>query len=84
MEAQMSEVFEIVRDMVSQQSDTDKSKITSDTELREDLGLDSLDTVDLAMDIEDMFKFYINDLSEFCECKTVGDLSSFIEKRISR
>ncbi len=39
----MSEVFEIVRNMVSQQSDTDKSEIILDTELRGDLGLDSLD-----------------------------------------
>lgn len=81
----MSEVFEIVRNKISQQSDTDKSEIILDTELHGDLGLDSLDAVDLAIDIEDMFKFSITEpaLSEFCECRTVGDLVSFVEAHIS-
>ena len=80
----MPTVFDIVRSMLSLQSDVDESKITSTSELRSDLGLDSLDAVDLVIEIEDIFKFPIEDsaLSEFCGSLTVGDVVSFIEKHI--
>ena len=78
----MPTVFDIVRNMLSLQSDVAESKITSTSELRNDLGLDSLDAVDLVIEIEDIFKFPIEEpiLSEFCESLTVGDVVSFIEK----
>lgn len=76
-------VFEIVRSMLSLQSDIEESKITADSELRGDLGLDSLDVVDLSIEIEDIFNFPVTESAyyEFCESSTVGDVVSFIEKQ---
>ena len=53
-------------------------RITTDTDLQEDLGADSLDVVDLLMSIEDEFEVEVPD-EEIENIKTVGSLVSYIE-----
>lgn len=53
--------------------------VEPDTRLREDLGLDSLDTVELKMDLEDEYSTAISD-EEFLRMSDVGDVIDFIEK----
>ncbi len=55
-------------------------KVEEDKSLK-DLGLDSLDVVELCLDLEDKFgiQFATEELSQF---KTVGDLFASIEKKL--
>lgn len=54
-------------------------EITSETNLEEDLGLDSLDIVELTVDIEQAIPGYGVDEDELCDIKTFGDLVSRIK-----
>ena len=51
----MSEVLNKVVDIVCEQLGSDKSDIKSDSSFVEDLGADSLDTVELVMAFEEEF-----------------------------
>ncbi len=52
-----------------------------DSKPMKDLGLDSLDVVEMCLDLEDKygFQFTTDELSSF---KTVGDLFALIEKKL--
>lgn len=71
-------VLEKVKAILAEQFDVEEDKITADTDLKEDLGADSLDVVDLLMSIEDEFEVEVPD-EEIENIKTVGSLVSYIE-----
>lgn len=71
-------VLEKVKAILAEQFDVEEDKITTDTDLQEDLGADSLDVVDLLMSIEDEFEVEVPD-EEIENIKTVGSLVSYIE-----
>ena len=52
----MASVMERVTDIVSEQLGVDKEKINADTSFVNDLGADSLDTVELVMELEEEFE----------------------------
>jgi acyl carrier protein len=55
-------------------------EISSSSSLQEDLQLDSLDVVELLMDIEDA-SLQDLDPNTFENCKTVGDLINILERK---
>lgn len=69
------EVFEAVSKLIAEHVDCDAAKITMESNFK-DLGIDSLDTVEMLMDLEDIFGKEI-ELNKKVE--TVGDLVRFIE-----
>lgn len=69
-------VFETVQELLADRLECDPSTITMDSTFH-DLGIDSLDTVDLLMELEDKLDISI-ELDEKVE--TVGDLVNFVEK----
>jgi acyl carrier protein len=71
-------VLEKVKAILSEQFDVEEDSITSDTNIADDLGADSLDVVDLLMSIEDEFEIEIPD-EEVENLKTVGELVKYIE-----
>lgn len=71
-------VLEKVKNILAEQFDVEEDSITTETNLQEDLGADSLDVVDLLMSIEDEFETEIPD-EEVENIHTVGDLVSYIE-----
>lgn len=71
-------VLEKVKAILAEQFDVDEDKITTETDLQEDLGADSLDVVDLLMSIEDEFEVEVPD-EEIENIKTVGALVQYIE-----
>lgn len=75
----MASIMERVVDIVSEQLGVDKDKITAETSFVNDLGADSLDTVELVMELEEEFDINIpDDAAE--KIQTVGQAVKFIEE----
>jgi acyl carrier protein len=70
-----------VIEIVSKQLGVAKEKITRESSFVNDLGADSLDTVELVMEIEDKFDLSIpDDAAE--KIQTVGDAIKYIEANL--
>lgn len=69
-----------VTKIVSEQLGVEESKITDESKFMEDLGADSLDTVELVMALEDEFDCEIPD-EEAEKLKSVGEALNYIEKK---
>ena len=76
----MDELFEKMRDLISNKLDIDKEKITMDSSFRGDLATDSLDTYELAYAIEEEMGISIPD-EKVTEFKTVRDAYNFIKSQ---
>ena len=68
-----------VIDVVAEQLGVDKDKITRDTSFVNDLGADSLDTVELIMELEEEFDTTIPE-STAEQIQTVGQAIEFLEQ----
>jgi acyl carrier protein len=74
----VASVQERVIDIVSEQLGVDKEKVTPETSFVNDLGADSLDTVELVMELEEEFDITIpDDAAE--KIQTVGQAVQYIE-----
>ena len=71
-----------VKKMISDHLGVDESKVTDEANFIDDLGADSLDTVELVMAFEEEFCSEISD-SEAEKILTVGDAIKFIESKSS-
>ena len=71
-----------VKKMVSDHLGIDENKVTDEANFIDDLGADSLDTVELVMAFEEEFGSEISD-SEAEKILTVGDAIKFIESKSS-
>jgi acyl carrier protein len=75
----VASVQERVIDIVASQLGVSKDQITAETSFINDLGADSLDTVELVMELEEEFEINIpDDAAE--KIQTVGQAVEFIEK----
>ena len=72
-------IFEKVRDALAGQFELDPESITMDTNLVDDLGADSLDVVELIMELEDEFGITISD-EDAAQLYTVGRICDYLEK----
>ena len=78
----VASVEERVIDIVAEQLGVSKDQITRDTSFVNDLGADSLDTVELVMELEEEFDINIpDDAAE--KIQTVGQAIDHIEKTIA-
>ncbi len=73
------EIMEKVRELVAERLGVDDDEVTEDAKFIDDLGADSLDIVELIMDLESEFDLEIPDESAE-EITTVGDAVEYIEK----
>lgn len=72
------EIEEKVIQIVSEKLNVAREKVTKESHFVNDLGADSLDTVELVMEIEDSFDLSIpDDAAE--KITTVGDAIKYIE-----
>ena len=76
----MSEIEEQVKKIVVDHLGIDESKVVPEAKFIDDLGADSLDTVELVMAFEEEFGSEISD-SEAEKILTVGDAIKFIESK---
>lgn len=72
-------VFDKVKDIIVKELKVDSAKVTLEASLKDDLGADSLDAVEIVMDIEDEFGVEIDD-TKAETISTVGDLVAYIEE----
>ena len=78
----MSEIQEQVKKIVVDHLGIDESKVVPDAKFIDDLGADSLDTVELVMAFEEEFDIEIpDDAAETIQ--TFGDAVKFINEKIS-
>ena len=75
-------ILEKLRSLIADQLGVDSSNITMDTNFEEDLGVDSLDIVELSMALEE--EFGIDELTEeeTASISTVGDLVRFLQNKV--
>lgn len=75
------EILEKVRELVAERLSVDEDEVTEDAKFIDDLGADSLDIVELVMDLESEFDLEIPD--EDAEAiSTVADAVEYIEKNV--
>jgi acyl carrier protein len=75
----MSDVANRVKKIIIERLNVDEAKVTDKASFMDDLGADSLDTVELVMAFEDEFGVEISDdVAE--KIKTVGDAVKLLEE----
>ena len=74
------EVANKVRDIISEHSGVDSDNVTDEASLRTDLGLDSLEVVEVTMAIEEAFEVSLED-EEMDSIHTVGDMIRKIQEK---
>ena len=75
-------VEERVMEIVSEQMGVDKDRVTPETSFINDLGADSLDTVELVMELEEEFDINIPD-EDAEKIQTVGEAIKYIDGHVS-
>ncbi len=73
----------MIRSHLSQELDVDEKLINDGTRFKEDLEADSLDMVELVMELEDSYGIRISD-EEAEQIKTVGQAADFVWNRIKK
>lgn len=76
------EIFGKVKDLVAKHLNIDDKEITREASFIEDLGADSLDTVELIMSFEEEFNIEIPD-EDAENIKTVENVVKYIEQHLS-
>ncbi len=71
-------VFDKVKEIIVKELKVEPEKVVETASLKDDLGADSLDAVEIIMDIEDEFGVQIED-DQAESIKTVKDLVEYIE-----
>ncbi|MBL7575314.1 acyl carrier protein [Peptoniphilus asaccharolyticus DSM 20463] len=72
--------FEELKNLICENFGNDMDEITESANLQEDLGLDSLDAVELSMAIEEKYNAEIPD-EDFAKFITVGDVFKYINDK---
>ena len=78
----MSSIEEQVKSIVAEQLGVKEEEVTNDASFVDDLGADSLDTVELVMALEESFDIEIPD-EDAEKIKTVRDAVEYIDKHLS-
>lgn len=73
----MADVFDRIKDIIVDKLDVEESKVTMEASFKDDLEADSLDVVELVMELEDEFEMEIAD-EEAEKINTVGDAVNYI------
>ncbi len=71
-------IFEKVKTIIAEELGIEEDTIKLESDLTDDLGADSLDAIELIMEIESQFDVEIDD-SEATKIKAVSDIVNYLE-----
>ena len=83
MAMDMKQLEEKVKDIIVEELGVERDKLTADASFMEDLGADSLDTVELVMAFEKEFDIDIPD-EEAEKLRTVGDAMKYLHGKMGK
>lgn len=75
-------MFEKVKSIIVSTTNVDANKVIPTANLKDDLGIDSLDSVELVLELENEFNVTIED-SEVQNLVTVQDIVTLVEQKNS-
>ena len=78
-----TEIEEKVREFLIDDLEIDEEKIAPEALLKDDLGIDSLDFVDIVVIVEKKFGFKIKP-EEMAEVKTLTQFCDYIEQKVKK
>ena len=75
-------ILEKLKSVIAEQLGVDEDIITMETNFEDDLGVDSLDIVELTMAMEE--EFHLEEMSEedLAQVVTVGDLVRYLQQKL--
>lgn len=73
----MADTFERVKRIIVERLGVDEAEVTPEASFKDDLGADSLDVVELVMELEDEFDMEISD-EDAEKITTVGEVVEYI------
>jgi acyl carrier protein len=79
----MKQLEEKVKDIIVEELGVERDKLTAEASFMEDLGADSLDTVELVMAFEKEFDIDIPD-EEAEKLRTVGDAMKYLHDKMGK
>ena len=78
-----SEIRNLVIATLASHLNVTEQRVTENASLRDDLGADSLDYVELVLEFEEMFQVDIPD-DDLEQCETVGNFINLIDTKVSK
>ena len=76
------EIIEKIREFMMEEFEVEEEKITPDANLKDSLGLDSLDYIDLVVVMESTFKFKVKP-EDFTGIVTFQDFCDYVVAKVS-
>jgi acyl carrier protein len=81
--ADIGKIEDRVKDIIVEELGVEREKLTAEASFMEDLGADSLDTVELVMAFEKEFDIDIPD-EDAEKMRTVGDALNYLHEKIGK
>ena len=78
------EIFQTMKDLVSEQFGLAPDEVTLETSFEDDLGADSVDLVELVMAMEEEFEIGETQEEDLSGLKTVGDAVNYIAGKLNK
>jgi acyl carrier protein len=77
------EVIELIDSNLAEEFELERADMTPAANIYADLGLDSLDTVDMVIVLEGAFDFKIREEEAVRAIRTLGDIHRFVFKKVT-
>ena len=77
----MADLDDKVKEIIAKELGVERDKLTNEASFMEDLGADSLDTVELVMEFEKEFNIDIPD-EDAEKLRTVGDALNYLKSKV--
>ncbi len=77
------EVIELIDSSLAEEFELDRVDMTPEANIYEELGLDSLDTVDMVIVLEGAFDFKIREEEAVRAIRTLGDIHRFVLEKVA-
>lgn len=79
-----AEVIELIDSSLAEEFELERADMVPEANLYEDLGLDSLDTVDMVIVLEGAFDFKIREEEAIRAIRTMDDIHRFVLSKIEQ